>query len=33
MKYNFKKIEHKWQEKWEESKVLEAKENSVKTKL
>ena len=26
MKYNFKKIEPKWQAKWEESKVFEAKD-------
>ena len=28
MKYMFKKIEPKWQAKWEESKVFEAKDNS-----
>ena len=28
MKYLFKKIEPKWQAKWEESKVFEAKDNS-----
>ena len=29
MKYNFKKIEPKWQAKWEESKVFEAKDNKL----
>jgi leucyl-tRNA synthetase len=29
---NFKKIEEKWQKKWEEEKVFEAKENSKKKK-
>ena len=33
MKYNFKKIEPKWQAKWEESKVFEAKDNSDKPKF
>ena len=33
MKYNFKKIEPKWQAKWEESKVFEAKDNSDKTEV
>ena len=27
MKYLFKKIEPKWQAKWEEAKVFEAKDN------
>ena len=30
MKYLFKKIEPKWQAKWEEAKVFEAKDNSDK---
>ena len=33
MKYFFKKIEPKWQAKWEESKVFEAKDNSDKPKF
>ena len=33
MKYLFKKIEPKWQAKWEESKVFEAKDNSDKPKF
>ena len=33
MKYLFKKIEPKWQAKWEESKVFEAKDNSEKPKF
>ena len=33
MKYMFKKIEPKWQAKWEESKVFEAKDNSDKPKF
>ena len=32
MKYLFKKIEPKWQAKWEEAKVFEAKDNSDKPK-
>ena len=33
MKYLFKKIEPKWQAKWEEAKVFEAKDNSDKPKF
>ena len=33
MKYLFKKIEPKWQAKWEESKIFEAKDNSDKPKF
>ncbi|MDY3715219.1 MAG: class I tRNA ligase family protein, partial [Blautia sp.] len=33
MKYNFKMIEPKWQAKWEESKIFEAKDNSDKPKF
>jgi len=32
MEYNFNKIEKKWQKKWEESKIFEAKESSKKEK-
>ena len=28
MRYNFKRIEPKWQERWEESKIFEAQDNS-----
>ena len=33
MKYNFKKIEPKWQLKWEEDKLFEAKDKSEKPKF
>ena len=33
MRYNFKRIEPKWQERWEESKIFEAQDNSDKPKF
>jgi len=32
-KYNFKKIEQKWQKKWEEKKIFEVKENPKRKKF
>src|SRR3972149_4807838 len=33
MKYDFKKIESKWQKRWEEKRIFEAKENGKKKKF
>ena len=33
MKYNFKKIESKWQQKWEDEKVFRAEDYSSKPKF
>ena len=33
MKYDFKKIEPKWQKKWEDAKLFEAKDFSDKPKF
>ena len=32
-KYNYKKIEEKWQKKWEESKVFIASQNKKKNTM
>ena len=32
-KYNYKKIEEKWQKKWEENKVFNASQNKKKNTM